>query len=398
MIIKDKIEYLVGNKKIYTDSILPYDKKIISFLDDLSKELGSKKEIQKFSDIKSLSFFCRKANLDNIVRKILFNSSSLRLAIGLIFHITPSNVPTNFIYSLIFGLLNGNSNIIKVPSKKFEQIDIICNTLNRILSKKKHKEIRKLIKIVRYEKSHKFTQDISSICDARIIWGGDKSIAEIKEFKTKINCVDLTFSDRYSFCIINADKFLNFSNNKKRLLVEKFFNDSYTMDQNACSSPHLILWYGKKYQIAKQTFWSYLNNVTDHRYKIENSAAVNKYNLLCKNLILNKTIKNFKTFSNNIYTIELKEIQKNISNLRGQSGFFYEYKIKNLNMINNFITKKFQTLTYCGFNKEVLKRFILNNNPKGIDRIVPVGRALEIDFFWDGFDINKILTRVIDIK
>lgn len=143
---------------------------------------------------------------------------------------------------------------------------------------------------------------------------------------------------------------------------------------------------------CQQTFWSYLNNVTDRRYKIENSAAVNKYNLLCKNLILNKTVKNFKSFSNNIYTIELKEIQKNISNLRGQAGFFYEYKI------NNFITKKFQTLTYCGFNKEVLKRFILNNNPKGIDRIVSVGRALEIDFFWDGFDINKILTRVIDIK
>ena len=143
---------------------------------------------------------------------------------------------------------------------------------------------------------------------------------------------------------------------------------------------------------CQQTFWSYLNNVTDRRYKIENSAAVNKYNLLCKNLILNKTVKNFKSFSNNIYTIELKEIQKNISNLRGQAGFFYEYKI------NIFITKKFQTLTYCGFNKEVLKRFILNNNPKGIDRIVSVGRALEIDFFWDGFDINKILTRVIDIK
>ena len=87
-----------------------------------------------------------------------------------------------------------------------------------------------------------------------------------------------------------------------------------------------------------------------------------------------------------------------ISKQRGQSGFFYEHNIKNLNNINQFVTKKFQTLTYFGFKKNLLKKLILENNPKGIDRIVPIGRALEIDFFWDGFDINKILTRVIDIK
>ena len=35
----------------------------------------------------------------------------------MIFHITPSNIPTNFAYSFIFGLLTGNSNIVKVPTK-----------------------------------------------------------------------------------------------------------------------------------------------------------------------------------------------------------------------------------------------------------------------------------------
>ena len=34
----------------------------------------------------------------------------------------------------------------------------------------------------------------------------------------------------------------------------------------------------------------------------------------------------------------------------------------------------------------------------GIDRIVPIGQALDINFYWDGYDINRILTRVIDIK
>ena len=59
------------------------------------------------------------------------------MSIGLVFHITPSNIPTNFAYSLLFGLLTGNSNIIKVPTKIFPQIEIISSTLKKKLLKKK---------------------------------------------------------------------------------------------------------------------------------------------------------------------------------------------------------------------------------------------------------------------
>ena len=34
-------------------------------------------------------------------------------------------------------------------------------------------------------KNNEFTKKISSICDARLIWGGDKSVNEIRKFKTK---------------------------------------------------------------------------------------------------------------------------------------------------------------------------------------------------------------------
>ena len=60
--------------------------------------------------------------------------------------------------------------------------------------------------------------------------------------------------------------------------------------------------------------------------------------------------------------------------------------------------KKIQTLTYFGIAKDHLRKFIIKNKLSGIDRIVPIGQGLEINFFWDGYDINKILTRVIDIK
>ena len=67
-----------------------------------------------------------------------FLSRNIRLGRGLIFHICPSNVPTNFIYSFFFGLLSGNSNIVKVSSKVFPEKNIILSIINKLFKKKKY--------------------------------------------------------------------------------------------------------------------------------------------------------------------------------------------------------------------------------------------------------------------
>ena len=54
-------------------------------------------------------------------------------------------------YSLIFGLLTGNSNLVRVPSKNFDQIKIICLCFNKILKKKKFSVLKK-VTIIRYKK------------------------------------------------------------------------------------------------------------------------------------------------------------------------------------------------------------------------------------------------------
>ena len=43
------------------------------------------------------------------------------------------NKVSGSLFGLIFGLISGNSNIIKVPSKKFDQVDIICQVISKIL-------------------------------------------------------------------------------------------------------------------------------------------------------------------------------------------------------------------------------------------------------------------------
>jgi len=391
----NNIKYLVGNKKINKASIQPFSEVVCDFLADLSEELNLVSKLKKYSDIKTLAFWCRKKNIYKL--KKTFLSEETRLGLGLIFHITPSNIPTNFAYSLIFGLITGNSNIVKIPSKKFEQIEIICKCINKVL-KKKHEQVSKMISIVQYSENDYFTKKISSICNARIIWGGDNSINNIRKFPLPYRSLDIAFADRYSLCAIDSQALLKLSSKEINRLTERFYNDTYLVDQNACSSPHLVLWLGKQVNNARNKFWNSLNEVVKQKYNLTEAASMDKFTQLCTNILNLKNLKKYDQYDNFIYTLHLKKLDKNIHNLRGKWGFFYEHNIKNLKEIKNYVNNKYQTLTYFGISKNFLKNFIVNNQLEGIDRVVPIGQALDINFFWDGYDLNRILTRVIDIK
>ena len=391
----DKVELLVGDKEIHSGSFSPYDAGVCNFLDFFSKELN-KKSSKFYTDLKTLSFWCRKKNVEKIKKK--FFTNEIRTGKGLIFHITPSNVPVNFMYSLIFGLLTGNSNIVRVPSKNFEQVKIICSLLKKLLKNKRFIYLRKKIKIVKYANENEgFTKYISSLCDVRIIWGGDKSIENIRKFPIKSRSFDLTFADRYSICLINSDKLKKLNNFNLKLLVNKFYNDTYLFDQNACSSPHLIFWIGKKNKITREKFWNNLQELVEKKYKLPEKAVYDKFSKLCVDSTILKNLNFQKKFGEMIYTLNLKKIDKKIENLRGKWGYFYEHEIKHMNEIKKVLNDKFQTLTYFGIKKDKLESFV-KSNLLGIDRIVPIGQALEIGFVWDGYDINKTLTRIVDIK
>ena len=53
-------------------------------------------------------------------------------------------------------------------------------------------------------------------------------------------------------------------------------------------------------------------------------------------------------------------------------------------------------MTYFGLEKLSLKNFVIDNKLNGIDRIVPIGQALDISLTWDGIDIIESLSRIID--
>lgn len=389
------IEFLVGKTLPNNKSIKPFDNSVCEFLDCFSKDLFKISKKLNRPDIMSLAFWCRKNNLLKLKEK--YNKEKISKGLGLIFHITPSNIPTNFAYSLIFGIVTGNNSIIKVPSKNFEEIKIICERINSILKLKKFNKIKNKITIIRYDKNNNITEEISQISDGRLIWGGDNTVREIKSLKTKFRSIDLTFGDRYSFSVINSENLVKLTEKDMINLIKNFYNDTYLVDQNACSSPHLIIWLGKSKKI-KNIFWQKLFQFVKKNYDQPSIASIDKLSDLYNSIILNKEIIKVHTFEKYLYVATLKKLHKNLDTLRGRWGFFYQIDLENFVNIKDFVTDKFQTMTYFGIDKKKLHSFIANNHLNGLNRIVPVGQALDINFYWDGYDILNQLTKKIDLR
>ena len=90
------------------------------------------------------------------------------------------------------------------------------------------------------------TDELSAQCSSRVIWGGDNTIEEIRSSCIPCRANEITFADRYSFAIIDESRVEQCSDAEVRTLTDNFYNDTYLMDQNACSSPHLIIWKASK--------------------------------------------------------------------------------------------------------------------------------------------------------
>ncbi len=193
----DKITYLVGDETIFVRPLIPYEALLCEFLDDLSSELRSSKEALAYPDIMAFAFWCRKANITKF--KEDFEGGRTRLGLGFVFHIAPSNVPVNFAFSFVFGLLSGNANIVRVPSRPYPQIDVICSAINKLFNFDKYKQLKSMTAFVRYEQNNEITGMFSADCNARIIWGGDETIRNIRRLSVPERSVEIAFCDRYSF-------------------------------------------------------------------------------------------------------------------------------------------------------------------------------------------------------
>lgn len=391
--VLNRVSYLVGSADIATQlptvpALAPFDEKIIGFLNDVSRELMKDPRGKTYSDVVTFGFWIRKGSVLKLKER--FDAEGLHLGKGVALHIAPSNVPVNFAYSLVSGLLCGNANIVRVPSKDFPQVGIIADAFNKVMGN--HPEMKPYVLCVRYGRDKDINDLFSSIADVRVVWGGNNTIAELRNSPLPPRSGEITFADRYSLAVIDSDSYLSADDKSK--VAEDFYNDTFFSDQNACTSPRIIVWTGSKIGEAKEVFWKTEHEYTEKKYTLQPIQTVNK---LAKSYLIavqEPGVKVEEHQDNLIIRVCVPKITDYLMDFRDNSGYFYEYDCQDiLDLVPLCNDKRCQTIAYIG-NKDALLPLI-QSGVKGIDRIVPMGKTMDFDLIWDGYNLPALLTRTI---
>lgn len=389
---KSDIKYLVGSEKSICRPLPIFSDIVIKFLDDLSKELRNDAEARTFSDVMTFAFWCRKANIVKLKEE--YTVKFPRIGKGIAFHIAPSNVPINFAFSYAFGVLAGNGNIVRVSEKDFRQIHVVCRILNKLFENEEYKIISEQTQIVSYGHDKEINDYYSKICSIRVIWGGDSTINEIRRSPIGTRTTEITFADRFSFAILDENTINDMAEEDLRQLCEKFYNDTYLMDQNACSSPHLILWKTAHSKQGRKKFWNTVYQ-TAQKYEFPEKKVLDKYTILCEKAAELEEIVYVEKYDNLLYVAELDKLPDSMDELRGKFGLFYEGNLEDIHGLCKKITTKMQTCVTYGIDEQKLAEILIENHVMGIDRIVPVGKAMDIGIYWDGYDVIGSMSRQI---
>lgn len=370
------------------------DNLIVSFLAKLSQSILSNKEARQYPDLITFGFFCRKSNIKLETQKI----SDLQFSVGwgTLLHVTPSNIPINFAYSFVMGLLSGNSNIVRLPSRLYPQIVIFLKLLTDVLSNDDFLELSYSNKFVQTERDSKKLDGLVEKCDGLAVWGSDETIQRFKQLSKKVRGVEVYFPSRSSSVVLSAQHYLHLKSDQKNNIAYSFYNDTFLVDQNACSSPTNVFWLGSQSEItkAKKDFWGRLSHELKDKYSLDPVARIDK--ILD---VMNICKKEKKSLSVLEWRPDILTINDSLSaGYKLRFGTFAEFNIKSLDQISGHLRDNEQTITTLGVEPKELFKELAKDHFSIVDRIVPIGKALDIGLHWDGKKMMEIFSRKVEVR
>ena len=391
----DSVTYALGSAGIEAqmENVRPlpiFSAEAVAFLTALSARILADAEAKAYPDVVTLGFWCRPAALRQMQRT--YEADVNRLGRGIIFHIAPSNVAVNFSYSCLAAFLAGNASIVRLPSKDFPQVDVLCRIFAETLAE--FPALFPYFLFVRYGHVQEVNEHYSWMCQTRVVWGGDATIEAIRRAALPPRTNEITFADRHSLAVIDAPAYL--ATEDKERIAQDFYNDTYLSDQNACTAPHFVVWLGaaEKVKAAQEVFWRTLHALVKDRYTMQAVQAVDKLTQLYR-LGACFEVRQVPAEDNLITRVRVAKLTEELAAYRTGSGFFIEYAAQELAEIRPLCDISCQTLSYYGVQKDALLQEILAMRPAGVDRIVPLGRTMDFALVWDGIDLIRTMSRVI---
>jgi hypothetical protein len=209
---------------------------------------------------------------------------------------------------------------------------------------------------------------------------------------------DISFLDRYSFAIVLAAAYLKLDGNRRNDLAHRFFNDIFWFDQMACSSPHLLIWVGETLecrQAGERFFRTLAAYLAKRGHRTEMATRLEKFTFACRAILDNRA--GALLDSPQMTMLTVTELNPGVRDYTG-GGFLYQMSTPALDALSEFIQRRDQTVTSFGFSAAELRQWTAILRGRGVDRIVPIGKALNFDRYWDGYDLLYELTRHVKVE
>ena len=228
-------------------------KKAEEFVKNFSKSILLDQHSRTFPELIVLANFFKREKI--FLSSNINKNKFIQVPLGKTFHIAPSNVDTIFLYSSLIALLCGNICLIRISSNQNPQLDFVIEKLNTALSN--HMLMQERLLLFNYEHDAEITKRISNLVESRVVWGGDDTVKEIRSIPMNPLAREIVFPNRFSLTIIKSSSILK-SQIVSKDTIKGFFNDTNYFNQQACSSPKLIIWLGSDQDNsqARNIFWN----------------------------------------------------------------------------------------------------------------------------------------------
>lgn len=397
----ENILYIMGSDEtlasIWQEKPLPvFSEEAVSFLAELSRCIRQREETKQYPDLWSFAFWCRRQNLLNMKEPCTGPGSGLRLGRGVSLHFVPSNIPLMFAYSMAAAILAGNSVVMRLPSRSSAQEQLLVECLKMVMEAQGWS--RRIV-LVRYEHQEEVTRRLSGQCDIRVIWGGNASVEAIRRCPLRAEAVEVVFPDRKSAVVLDGAALLKLDEQELASLAEAFYRDAYLYDQNSCASPSLVYWQGppEEREAARKLFWDAVFQIAGKRYALSGKVVMEKWEKALELAAAEPDIR-IEHRGNWILCVRIKAPSESVWENTLYGGFFIECGGEDLAGLVPALGRTCQTLSCFGLEPEKVAAQIAAAGVKGVDRIVPVGCALDFQMIWDGMDLIEQMSRRIYIS
>lgn len=375
--------------------LTPFETILTDFVVDLSKFILLDKESREYPELIVLANFFRAYNVNKLKSEFCSSRSSFVVPRGIVFHIAPSNVDSIFLYSSLLSLLSGNINIIRISQSFGEQVEYVIRVINRMLQGK-YRTLRNYYTILSYPHDDTITSFISDLCSMRVVWGGDSTVRKIRSIPLRPTASEICFPDRFSIALLNAAAVLELGVHQMDDLASRLIRDSMWFNQQACSSPRLVIWIGDgpSCASARTIFWEkFSGRLRDGDFLDSPGMAMDRFVAACR--IASERVQSsidlgFPTriFIDSSNITELKPVHCG-------SGLYYEQFFPSISTFFQSLSDIDQTLSVFGFSLNDIMPFIKELPPRAIDRVVDVGDALTFSNAWDGYNLLRCFSREI---